>query len=156
MFTVNTSTTNKLNNFFTVTMTINGYSVGMQIDTGAAVSIMSMVNYEQLWPQGNGPTLKPTNTKLTTYSGDVLKTVGIILGDVLETVGKITCNVEYQNQSASCHWSLLIHQGLPYKGATGFHTFSLTCQQSVSKYYHYRTKHSALSCISSKKFFVIN
>ena len=87
MFTVNTCTTNELHNFFTATMTINGHSVGMQIDTGAVVSVMSMVNYEQLWPQGNGPTLKPTNTKLTTYSGDVLKTVGII-----------TCNVVYKNQ----------------------------------------------------------
>ena len=34
-------------------MTINGHSVGMQIDTGAAVSVMSVVTYEQLWPQGN-------------------------------------------------------------------------------------------------------
>ena len=64
MFAVNTcNNTNELNNFFTVTMTINGNSVGMQIDTGAAVSVMSVVTYEQLWPQGNGPTLKPTNTK---------------------------------------------------------------------------------------------
>ena len=87
MFTVNTcSNTNELNNFFTVTMTSNGHSVGMQIDTGAAVSVMSVVTYEQLWPQGNGLTLKPTNTKFTTYSGGVLKTVGIL-----------ACNVEYQN-----------------------------------------------------------
>ena len=96
MFTVNTcNNTNELNNFFTVTMTINGHSVGMQIDTGAAVSVMSVVTYEQLWPQGNGPTLKPTNTKLTTYSGDVLK-----------TVGTITCNIEYQNQQ--CQLPLVI------------------------------------------------
>ena len=44
MFTGNTcNDTNELNNFFTVTMTINGHSVGMQIDTGAAVSVMSVV-----------------------------------------------------------------------------------------------------------------
>jgi len=41
-------------------MTIN---FRMQIDTGEAVSVMSMVNYEQLWPLGNGPTLKPTYAK---------------------------------------------------------------------------------------------
>ena len=61
-------------------MTINGHSVGMQIDSGAAVSVMSVVTYEQLCK-------KMTYTRLITYSGDVLKTVGII-----------TCNVEYQNQ----------------------------------------------------------
>ena len=88
MFTVNIcNNTNELNNFFTVTMTINGHTVGMQIDTGAAVSVMSVVTYEQLW--------KPTNTKLTTYSGDVLKTVGIL-----------TCNFEYQNQQ--CQLPLVI------------------------------------------------
>ena len=41
MVTVNTCN----DNFFTVTMTINGHSVGMQIDTGAAVSVMSVVTY---------------------------------------------------------------------------------------------------------------
>ena len=45
--------------------------------------------------QGNGPTLNPTNTKLTTYSEDVLKTVGII-----------TSNIEYQNQQ--CQLPLVI------------------------------------------------
>ena len=53
--------------FKTVAMTINGHSVAIQIDTGAAVSVMTMVTYEQQWPQGNVPNLKPTNTNLTTY-----------------------------------------------------------------------------------------
>ena len=42
MFTVNTcNNTNELNNFFNVTMTIDGHSVDMQIDTGSCSSYIS-------------------------------------------------------------------------------------------------------------------
>ena len=42
-------------NLFTVNVLINKQPVGMQIDTGAVISIMSEATYEQLWSHGNGP-----------------------------------------------------------------------------------------------------
>ena len=45
-------------NLFTVNVLINTQPVGMQIDTGAAVSIMSEATYEQLWSQENGPPIE--------------------------------------------------------------------------------------------------
>ena len=59
----------------------------MQIDTGATVSIISEATYKQLWSHENSPPIEATNMKLSTYSGDML-----------ETVGTVTCTIEYQGQ----------------------------------------------------------
>ena len=60
LFTVNNYVHGKGtdSNLFTVNVLINKQPVGMQIDTGAIVSIMSEATYEQLWSQGNGPPLR--------------------------------------------------------------------------------------------------
>jgi len=76
-------------------MLINKQPVGMQVDTGAAVSIMSIVTYKQLFSQENSPPIEPTNMRLSTYSGDML-----------ETMGTVTCEVEYHNQK--CQLPLVI------------------------------------------------
>ena len=62
LFTVNNCVHGKGtdSNLFTVNVLINKQPVGMQIDTGAAVSIMSEATYEQLWSQGNGPPIETT------------------------------------------------------------------------------------------------
>ena len=54
LFTVNNCVHGKGANsdLFTVNVLVNKQPVGMQIDTGAAVSIMSEATYEQLWSQG--------------------------------------------------------------------------------------------------------
>ena len=75
-------------NLFTVNVLINKQPVGMQIDIGAAISIMSEATYEQLWSHGNGPPIEITTvSQLSTYSSVIL-----------ETVGTVTCEIEYQNQ----------------------------------------------------------
>ena len=90
LFTVNNCTDGNGtdSNLFTVNVLINKQSVGMQIDTGAAVSIMSEATLKQLWSQENSPPIETTSMRLSTYSGVML-----------ETVGTITCTVEYQCQS---------------------------------------------------------
>lgn len=45
-------------NLFTVNVIINKQPIGMQIDTGAAVSIMSEATYKQLGLQGNSPPIE--------------------------------------------------------------------------------------------------
>ena len=91
LFTVNSTNCMDSNgsdsNLFRVNVSINKQLVGMQIDTGAAVSIMSEATYKQLWSQENSPPIEATSMKLSTYSGDML-----------ETVGTVTCTIEYQGQ----------------------------------------------------------
>ena len=41
------------------TMLINKRPVGMQVDTGAAVSIMSEATYKHLFSQENSPPIEP-------------------------------------------------------------------------------------------------
>lgn len=88
LFTVNSTNCMDSNgsdsNLFRVNVSINKQLVGMQIDTGAAVSIMSEATYKQLWSQENSPPIEATDMKLSTYSGDML-----------ETVGTVTCTIEY-------------------------------------------------------------
>ena len=74
-------------NLFRFNVSFNKQLVGMQIATGTAVSIMSEVTYKQLWSQENSPPIEATNMKRSTYSGDML-----------ETVGTVTCLIEYQGQ----------------------------------------------------------
>ena len=103
LFTVNNSVHRKGfdSNMFTVNVLINKQPVGMQIDTGAAVSIMSEATYQQLWPQENGPPIETTTaTQLSTYSGDML-----------ETLGTITCDIEYQLQKCQLPLIIVKHPG---------------------------------------------
>ena len=50
----------------------------MEIDTGAARSIISDKTYTQLWFQDLSPPLKPTNATLKTYTGEQIKPLGAI------------------------------------------------------------------------------
>ena len=60
--------------------------MSMELDTGAAVSVMSEDTYNQLWPHA---TLKQTSTQLKTYSGAPLP-----------VVGQEQVDVRYEEQSA--------------------------------------------------------
>ena len=50
-------------------------TVNMELDTGAAVSLVSEETYNQHWPQQQ---LEESNTRLKTYSGEYLETLGNI------------------------------------------------------------------------------
>ena len=54
-------------------MDIDGKSVSMEINTGAAISIMSQESYKELWPDRD---LKESKARLRTYSGEYLKVLG--------------------------------------------------------------------------------
>ena len=47
----------------------------MEIDTGAAVSVISETNFKKLWPTGS-ITLKDTNAYLCTYTGERVAVIG--------------------------------------------------------------------------------
>ena len=56
-----------------VKLTVDGQSVPMEVDTGAAVSVISSTTKEQLFPQKE---LMDTTLVLTTYTGEQMAVVG--------------------------------------------------------------------------------
>ena len=56
-----------------VQLTVEGKEISMEIDTGAAVSLISLVTKEQLFPQNE---LLDTTLVLTTYTGEQMAVVG--------------------------------------------------------------------------------
>ena len=72
---------------FTAMLEVNGVPLGMEVDTGAALSLISAATYAQLWPAGNSPQLRKPSIRLRTYTGEEL-----------QLVGEAVVRVQYQNQ----------------------------------------------------------
>eukprot|EP00731_Ephydatia_muelleri_P015662 Em0009g86a len=85
---------------FRVPMEINEASLEMEVDTGAAASVISEVTYKTLWKGkcNERPPLKHTNALLRTYTGERLR-----------ILGRIAVQVRYQKQEANL--SLLVIGG---------------------------------------------
>ena len=69
-----------------VSMTVDGKSIEMELDTGAAVSLMSEGTFRKLWPK---KTLSPTKCRLCSYSKEPIP-----------VAGSIQVNIMYKDQSA--------------------------------------------------------
>ena len=76
--------------------------VGMEVDTGAAMSIMAINTFRKLWPRRS---LDKTAVKLQNYSGESIPVLGM-------TSSKVT----YEGQQATLP---LMTLDLPYLGVTG-------------------------------------
>ncbi|KAK8773177.1 hypothetical protein V5799_030136 [Amblyomma americanum] len=63
----------------TVQMTIDGVLVNKELDTGAAVSVISKKQFRQLFPSA---VLEPTTVKLRTYTGALVQLQGVSLVNV--------------------------------------------------------------------------
>ena len=74
LFTMTSSTNKPL----TVLLTLNGANLIMEIDTGAARSVISDKMFTQLWSKDLQPPLKPTNAILKTYTGENIKPLDVI------------------------------------------------------------------------------
>ena len=72
-----------------VTVQASGANLEMEVDTGAASSVISDATFQQLWPKGQGPPLYPTGKRLCTYTREPLK-----------VRGATTVSVHYQGQTA--------------------------------------------------------
>eukprot|EP00731_Ephydatia_muelleri_P017266 Em0010g364a len=71
-----------------VTVELNNSSLRMEIDTGAAVSIISETTYTGLWSKNVRPPLLQSTVLLRTYTGEVLS-----------VKGQVMVNVTYQDQA---------------------------------------------------------
>lgn len=60
----------------TVTVEVNKAKLCMEVDTGAADSILSESTFQRLWPEGARPLLRQSAVMLRTYSGEKLSIRG--------------------------------------------------------------------------------
>ena len=68
-----------------VTVLLNGKEVDMEVDTGAAISLISASTYRTLWPADQAPELLATTIKLRTYTREAIEVLGAIEVDVYYT-----------------------------------------------------------------------
>ena len=61
---------------YLVTVTVEGATLQMEIDTGSALTLISQATFSKLWPEGQSPRLEGTTVRLKTYSGEELEVLG--------------------------------------------------------------------------------
>ena len=84
----------------TISVQANSKDLTMELDTGAALSVISESTYLSTWSPTERPPLKPSNATLTTYSGESL-----------EVCGAITVPVTYKQQSNLLSLQVLKKEG---------------------------------------------
>ena len=90
--------TAQLNPPLLIVLSVDGIPLAMEIDTGAAVSLISETTYRSHWSEASRPPLEHTSIVLKAYSGVVLT-----------ALGQITVTVSHKHQSLKLR--LLIIQG---------------------------------------------
>ena len=61
---------------FLVIVDIDGQTLEMEEDTGAAISLMSETAFRNLWGNSEQPSLRWSPIRLTTYNGESIQTRG--------------------------------------------------------------------------------
>ena len=74
---------------FCITVLVNGLELSMEINIGAAVSVISEGTFKSVWPGSSKPRLVCSMVELRTYSGQTLC-----------VLGKTVVNVSFNNSSA--------------------------------------------------------
>ena len=59
-------------------VTINGVSVEMELDTGAAYTVITQMIYQKIAQQKNINSLEYSNLKLKSYSGELIPVFGLV------------------------------------------------------------------------------
>ena len=65
-----------------VTLRLDDREIDMEVDTGAAVSLISATTYQTLWAEDRAPELFASSVKLRTYTREVIEVLGAIEVDV--------------------------------------------------------------------------
>ncbi|XP_064468560.1 uncharacterized protein K02A2.6-like [Ornithodoros turicata] len=85
-----------------VTMTVNGFPLTMELDTGAAVSVISAHDFKATFGYGQ---FQKTDLKLRTYTGEEVAPLGVV-----------QVQVQYNNQAASLPLYVVHQPGPPLLG----------------------------------------
>ncbi|KAL5481688.1 hypothetical protein EMCRGX_G021912 [Ephydatia muelleri] len=94
-----------------ISVSIDGVLVTMELDTGAAVSIVSESTFRRLW---SGKVLERSGIRLCTYSGESLK-----------VIGKWEADVKYNNQTDKLSVIVLEGAGPSLLGRDWLHRFRI-------------------------------
>ena len=86
----------------TVAVQINGVAVSMEVDTGAAMSVMTVSQQQKVFPQAE---LKPSNVVLKTYTTEAL-----------QVHGEMAAHVQYHDQSYTLPILIVDGDGPPLLG----------------------------------------
>ncbi len=61
---------------FSTSVVVNGTTLHMEVDTGAALALISQTTYNCLWPKECAPELRDVFVRLRTYTGEELNVLG--------------------------------------------------------------------------------
>ena len=67
---------------------MNDKLVEMEVDTGASASLISEKLFNDIWTAENRPNLVPRTDILKTYTGQLIKTKGVIVVEVVHNQQK--------------------------------------------------------------------
>lgn len=95
---------------------LNGISTTMEIDTGASVSLMGEAHFKSL--REKGAALRPSNAKLSTYTGETIPVLGIL-----------DMKVEHNRQTATLPLVVISGAGPPLLGHDWLTTLQLNWQE---------------------------
>ena len=101
---------------YVVNMQVNGIDLVMEVDTGAALSVISEQTYNNLW--SDPPQLQASTSVLKTYTGEVIRVKGLIEVDVI-----------YKEQKASLSLIVTLGKGPSLLGRDWLQFFRLDWQQ---------------------------
>ena len=74
---------NKSHNLYTVKMQVNGLECSLEIDTGAGVTVLNEQTFTLMQNGRSQVVLKPSETVLRTYTGEVIPVLGIVTTEVV-------------------------------------------------------------------------
>ena len=103
-----------------ITVIANGIRLPMQIDTGAAVSVISEITYYRLWSTIKRPPLQNTSVQLRTYSGEKLP-----------VRGQVQVQVSYRGQEARLRLVVVAGKGPTLMGRNWLKSLDVQWQSSV-------------------------
>ena len=116
-------------------MLVNGTELSMEIDTGAAVSVISEGTFKSVWPGSSKPRLVRSMVELRTYSGQKLR-----------VLGKTVVNVSFNNSSAELELIVVAGDGPTLLGRDWLTTLEIdvsSCVQAVHAFCSFFTFFSA-------------
>lgn len=85
-------------------MLVHGEELKMQLNTGAAVSVMSELTYSSVWNAEKAPPIEPSKVQLHVYTGDTIPVLGVVQAAV-----KTTTFINCERGWSYLAWQRLTH-----------------------------------------------
>ena len=120
---------------FTTSVVVAGTTLSMEVDTGAAVTLISKNTYEKSWPQDEAPQLQDAHLNLRTYTGEKLP-----------ILGSASVTVEYKGQREELRLLVVEGSGPSLLGRDWLGKLRL----DWSELHSIRSQHSALDNVLAK------